>query len=209
MSTIEPEYVAIEYAGQVTGVPARTLRRWAEAGKVPVIAGQRGRLIRLEDVRKLATMTGHGPVGPDMTGAYAGHVTGHVAGDVVDDNVPVVVPETARAQLEAVRDEWLQPLIDQLRETERALGRTEAERDQARQEMSAARLERDALQAELDRLREAESANAPQDAPELRGRVDTLEVTADTLREAHSEPVPAEVSLATAWRRWWRRMTGG
>jgi hypothetical protein len=35
----EPEYVAIEDAGRLTGVPARTLRRWAEAGKVPVVAG--------------------------------------------------------------------------------------------------------------------------------------------------------------------------
>jgi predicted site-specific integrase-resolvase len=43
----DPEYVAIEYAGRVTGVPARTLRRWAEAGKVPVIAGQRKRFVRL------------------------------------------------------------------------------------------------------------------------------------------------------------------
>jgi hypothetical protein len=36
-----------EDAGQLTGVPARTLRRWAEADKVPVVAGQRKRLVRL------------------------------------------------------------------------------------------------------------------------------------------------------------------
>jgi hypothetical protein len=143
--TNDPEYVAIEYAGQVTGVPARTLRRWAEAGKVPVVAGQRKRLVRLDDVRRLAEMTGHRPASLDITGASAGQPAGHVADAVVHDDMPevtAVVSPAARAQLEAVRDEWLQPLIDQLRETERALGRTEAERDQARQE-------RDALQERL------------------------------------------------------------
>lgn len=112
--------------------------------------------------------------------------------------------DAARAQLEAVRDEWLQPLIDQLRDTERALGRNEAERDLARQEVNAARLERDALQAELDRLREAESANDSQDALEPPRRADPVEMIADTLHEEHNEPVPAQVQLATGWRRWFR-----
>src|SRR5215210_5544801 len=140
----EPEYVAIEVAGQVTGVPARTLRRWAEAGKVPVMAGQRKRLVRLDDVRRLATLTGHQPDRDDVTGASAGQATGHMAGGVAGDNMPSpgAVSPAARSQLEAIRDEWLQPLIDQLREAERTIGRLEAERNQAAQE-------RDALRAEL------------------------------------------------------------
>ena len=200
-----PDYVAIEYAGQLTGIPARTLRRWAEAGKVPVVAGQRGRLVRLDDVRKLAAMTGHQPTMPQMTGVAAGHTTGHMTDDVADNNAPALVSDAARSQLEVVRNEWLQPLIDQLRETERALGRTQAERDQARQEVGAARRERDALQAEVDRLREAESANAPVDAPEPPGHGEVPNVT---WQEAYSEPVPTQVSLATGWRRWWRRVMG-
>lgn len=200
----ESEYVAIEYAGQVTGVPARTLRRWAEAGKVPVVSGQGKRLVRLDDVRRLAEVTGHRPTSSKMADASAEHVTGHTAADVVDNNLPAAVTDAARAQLEAIRDEWLQPLIDQLRETERALGRTEAERDQARQEMSAARLEQDALQAEVDRFREAETSNAPQDVPEPPGRVDSRETTSRTLQETHIEAVPAQVQLATGWRRWFR-----
>src|SRR3954470_19061750 len=145
----DPEYVAIEYAGQVTGVPARTLRRWAEAGKVPVVTGQRKRLVRLDDVRRLAAMTGHEPASPDMAEGYAGQGAGHAAGDVADDNVaqlPVSVSPAARSQLEAIRDEWLQPLVDQLGQAQRTIGRLEAERDQVTQE-------RDALRTELEQLR--------------------------------------------------------
>src|SRR5215210_1791393 len=139
----EPEYVAIEVAGRLTGVPARTLRRWAEAGKVPVVAGQRKRLVRLEDVRRLAAMTGHQPENGDVTGAYAGQATGHMAEGVAGDTMPSpgAVSPAARSQLEAIRDEWLQPLIDQLREAERMIGRLEAERDQVAQERDALRSE--------------------------------------------------------------------
>ena len=42
---------------------------------------------------------------------------------------------TARSQLDAVRDEWLQPLVDQLRALERDYGRVEQERDQLRAEV--------------------------------------------------------------------------
>ena len=63
----EPEYVTIEYAGQV-----------------PVVAGQGKRLVRLDDVRRLAEVTGHRPANLQMTGTSVGHATGHVADDVVD-----------------------------------------------------------------------------------------------------------------------------
>jgi uncharacterized sporulation protein YeaH/YhbH (DUF444 family) len=79
--------------------------------------------------------------------------------------------------LEAVRDEWLQPLIDQLRAVERDLGRTEAERDQERKdkederqaqvtaeaERDKALKEADGLRKELDHLRET---GAAQDVPQ-------------------------------------------
>ena len=61
----------------------------------------------------------------------------------------VTVSEAARSQLEAVRDEWLQPLVDQLRGAERMIGRLEAERD--------------VLAAEVERLKAAQAA--PQASP--------------------------------------------
>lgn len=54
----------------------------------------------------------------------------------------------------------------------------------------------------------AESTHAPVDALEPPGRADPVLRDDLTLRETHSEPVPTEVSLATAWRKWWRRVLG-
>jgi hypothetical protein len=176
----EPEYVAIEYAGRVTGVPARTLRRWAEAGKVPVVAGQRKRLVRLDNVRRLAIATGHRPDPREMSGASAGQPSGRVATAVADDNVLPVAGATPEAYLEEVRDRWLQPLINQLKEAERTIGRLEHERDQLREELTAAHAT--AADAPVTQMQAPVSDVAPAGAPET------------------SQP---------AWRRLWRRMTGG
>jgi len=52
------------------------------------------------------------------------------------------VTPAARSQLDAVRDGWLQPLVDQLRALERDYGRVEQERDQLRVEVERLRGER-------------------------------------------------------------------
>jgi predicted ArsR family transcriptional regulator len=46
---------------------------------------------------------------------------------------PAINP-AALAQLEAIRDQWLQPLVTQIRELERDVGRLAAERDQVTRE---------------------------------------------------------------------------
>ena len=69
----------------------------------------------------------------------------------------------------------------------------------------------EAVESERDRLLaiSAHAQDAPVDAPGAPGRVDPTLRDDSTLQEAYTDPVPAQVQLATGWRRWWRRMTGG
>lgn len=53
-------YVAASVAAHLTGVPVRTLRRWAASGQVAAIGGHRGRLYDLEAVQILANMRPEG-----------------------------------------------------------------------------------------------------------------------------------------------------
>jgi len=90
---------------------------------------------------------------------------------------PVVVSEAARSQLEAIRDEWLRPLVERIGALERENGRLEAERDHATAERDRLRADRendrqtaaqlvDLLQAERDELRaEVERLRAELEAP--------------------------------------------
>lgn len=73
--------------------------------------------------------------------------------------------------------------------------------------------ERRALMAEIAELHagatehEAETIDDPVDAQDGPGRAEPPEMTSRTLHEPYTEPVPAEVSLATGWRRWFRWST--
>lgn len=91
------------------------------------------------------------------------------------------------------------------------INRLEQENAYLRQTLDAeieARRRADHLVAGLmERLPEI-AASAPVDAQDAPRRADPTLRDDLTLQEAYSEPVPTEVSLATAWRRWWRRMTG-
>ncbi len=64
---------------------------------------------------------------------------------------------TAREQLEAIRDEWLAPLVERIGELEREAGRLTAQRNQAFQE-------RDKLQARLS-IMEAQQEHPATPAP--------------------------------------------
>lgn len=126
----EGEYVTVESASHMTGVPPRTLRRWVQDGKVAAITGQRGKLIRLGDVRTIAQLTGRTVGQPATAEESAGQVT---------EDLPAISP-AASAQLAAIRDEWLRPLVDQVAELSKDLGRVTAERDALRAQLEQAQI---------------------------------------------------------------------
>jgi len=85
------EYVTVTAASDLTGVPARTLRYWVKAGKLPSVSGKHGRLVRLGDVREIASLTGKdGNVGNGGKAVAAGKVTatadfaGNLAAEVAE-----------------------------------------------------------------------------------------------------------------------------
>jgi hypothetical protein len=164
------EYLPVESAGNVAGIPARTLRSWVRAGKLPATEGQRGKLVRLGDVLAIAEATGRSPATGRQTAGNAGkpatsadHPAGNAA-DVAEDNL--AVSPAARAQLEAIRDEWLAPLVARNEELARELGRVEAERDELRRRVADLEAERrqDAPVSRQDRPGATE-ASSPTDEP--------------------------------------------
>ena len=64
--------MTVAVASQLTGVPVRTLHRWVSRGQLHAMVGQHGRLVDLEEVRRLAAMAGHPAATPEtMTGHSA------------------------------------------------------------------------------------------------------------------------------------------
>ena len=86
-------------------------------------------------------LTGHKEAGQWRVVLTADDATRHDATNATrqdrtrHDATGGAVTPAARSQLDAVRDEWLQPLVDQLRALERDYGRVEQERDQLRAEV--------------------------------------------------------------------------
>jgi hypothetical protein len=107
----------------------------------------------------------------------------------------LVVAERIRVELETVRDEWLQPLIDQIRELEREAGRLAAEREHAQRQAEIAALEREVVEAERDALLAAQDA--------LRSRVRELETVS-----AESSDEPKDAAPEAVRKPWWRRWFG-
>ena len=99
--------------------------------------------------------------------------------DRLVDDQSLVVAERIRVELETIREEWLQPLIDQIRELEHDRGRLESEHDRAnqdaedlRQRAVTAESERDALRSRVSDLeaQQAESPIEPTSMPETQPR---------------------------------------
>jgi len=150
----EQHYVAVSVAGKHTGIPERTIRHWLKTGKLSAIAGERGRLVRLEDVHQLAVVTGKlpGPLpGINLAATMAGNSADSV-GNIAEDAHIVEVAAAVEHQLEVIRDTLLRPLIEQnerqqatMTEQAETIGKVTAERDNERRR-------REAVEARLGEL---------------------------------------------------------
>jgi len=53
----DTDYVTLTGAADAANIPASTLRRWIESGRLPATTGDRGRLVRLADVWRLVEVS--------------------------------------------------------------------------------------------------------------------------------------------------------
>jgi len=107
----------------------------------------------------------------------------------------VAVNPNARAQLEAIRDEWLQPLVETIARQAEQIGRLQAERDGATSQLLA----KDETIAEL--RRRAEVAEAERDRL-------AVAQAAQEASGAQGAPAAVQEDIPGVWgrvRRWWVR----
>jgi DNA-binding transcriptional MerR regulator len=189
------QYVTVGNAAEVAGISERTLRYWIKTGKLAATGGNRNRLVRLADVQAMAMLTGKTPATNASTTATAdpaiaaaddganGNDEESTTGN--DPGNAAMVADSARQQLEVIRDTLLAPLIEQnerlvarIGDLEREAGRLEAERDELRSQL-------DAIVAPQSAPESPESLENPRDEPQVVGSIYRV-----------PEPAP---------RPWWRR----
>jgi hypothetical protein len=144
--------VPVEIAAASTGIPARTIRYWVARGKLPAIAEQRRKLVRLADVRHLAVLTGRTDGNGDR------HPIPAVAVPMAAPAAPFALAAGDGAVLARIRDEWIQPLVVQVAYQAECIGRLEeriahAERRtvEAERRFAAEQLRRERAEGERDR----------------------------------------------------------
>jgi excisionase family DNA binding protein len=172
--------VTTEDAARLAAVSVRTVRRWIQHGHLPAVESDRGKLVSPADIPEAQKRAGRGH-GLGHIHTPNGHDRGH-DNTATDADTAMTAPalSSATAQMEAIRDQWLMPLVDRIGTLERENGRLENERDQVIRE-------RDALRAELTAARETPATSHPDDGGDI---------------------TPETTEIPTL-RRWWRRMTGG
>src|SRR5215211_1307038 len=140
--------VTVDAAAALVGVSPRTVRRWIQKGFLPSQRDLTGHLVSPADLPAAKATAGHGRGhGRDGSGHDRGH--GHERANLATDadGLAAVNPQ-ARAQLEAIRDEWLSPLVTRIEELSRENGRLEADRDAAHHERNELRRRITDLEAE-------------------------------------------------------------
>ncbi len=151
-------------AADVLGVNERTVRRWIDQGELVAVKVRGAYRIPPEDIDRARVMMLGGldevidvtdragantanQAGPDRTPGHDRTAAAAAPGSVT-------VSPTARAQLEAIRDEWMRPFVADIERLSRENGQLQAERD-------AIQRERDELAARLQTDRGIPSPPAP------------------------------------------------
>ena len=126
--------VTTEEAARRAGVSPRTIRRWIQRGVLPATVTPDGYLIAAGDL-------GSASAGAGQRSRPRGHAVTDVAASAATDTdmaTLVTVNPNARAQLEAIRDEWLAPLVAQITTQAERIGQLEAERAELQRRVEAA-----------------------------------------------------------------------
>ena len=145
--------VPIAEAAEELGVTVELLRKRAQRGTIPAYKVDGRWFVVLDKTEPIVQDTS--PVQdvqdvPSRTGQGSSEAP-----------PPRAVAPAALSQLEAIRDEWLQPLVDQLKVQATQIGRLEVERDVAISKVQDVERERDELLAEVELLREIRRGPGP------------------------------------------------
>ena len=138
-----PDEVPLPLAAELAAIPARTLRNWIASGKLAAKRGQRGWLVRMRDIERIAIMIGH----PVATARPAAGMAGPLAADegagpgvepspvavAANSGQPAasaaMVAADRQADAEAQLQRLLAPFIAELGAVREELGHVKAERD--------------------------------------------------------------------------------
>lgn len=130
--------VPLRVAARSAGVPERTVRNWVTSGKLAAMRGERGYLVRIADVKRVAAIAGREAATSPVADESAAPVAAETA-----VGLPIAEQEErAVAMIQRAFD----PLVEELGRLREELGREKALRE-------AAERERDELREQVRRAR--------------------------------------------------------
>jgi excisionase family DNA binding protein len=167
-----PAAVSARAAADVLGVNERTIRRWIDQGHLAAVKIRGSYRIAPDEIeRARLVILGEGS-------AQVVDVEHRTEPDRPDDSDTIGTPgrarpaaaaaditPAARAQLAAIRDEFVAPLVEQIREQAEEIGRLKAERDALWSRLEQIEAEQDAPVAAKEGAGRAETTATAPDAP--------------------------------------------